>query len=81
MSSVPAVVPQPPQTFEIIDGTELARRWKLPLSWIREQCRSRISDKIPHVSFGRYKRFEWNSPALMGWLSRRRSVVVRPRAA
>lgn len=70
MESVPAT-PEP-QVFEILDAPELAARMKLPLSWIREQCRSRISDKIPHLAFGRYKRFEFGSPDLTAWIERRR---------
>ena len=29
--------------FEIIDCPELAKRWSLPESWIREQLRSRAA--------------------------------------
>jgi hypothetical protein len=64
--------PQPQPVFEVIDAPDLAARLKLPLSWIREQCRSRTSDKIPHSAFGRYKRFEWLSPDLIAWIARRR---------
>jgi hypothetical protein len=72
MESVSAL-PATTQTFEIIDVSELAARLKLPVSWIREQCRSRTSDKIPHVAFGRYRRFEWNSPVLREWVNRHRT--------
>jgi hypothetical protein len=58
--------------FDLIDATELARRWHLPTSWIREQTRSRCSDPIPHLRLGRYVRFEWGSPELASWLSRHR---------
>ena len=58
--------------FELIDAPELARRWHLPESWIREQTRSRCPDAIPHLRLGRYVRFEWGSPELSGWLTRRR---------
>jgi hypothetical protein len=58
--------------FELIDAPELARRWRLPESWIREQTRSRCADVIPHLRLGRYVRFEWGSPELAGWLTRRR---------
>jgi hypothetical protein len=83
VQSVPATAQ--PQVFEIIDAPELAARLKLPLSWIREQCRTRISDKIPHSAFGRYKRFEFGSPDLIAWLDRRRvkpgSQALSPRRA
>ncbi len=57
--------------FEFIDCPELAKRWKLPESWIREQVRKRSDDPIPHVRFGKYVRFRWGSPELDGWAERR----------
>ena len=59
--------------FELIDAPDLATRWHLPTSWIREQTRSRSVDPIPHLRLGRYVRFEWGSPELAAWLSRHRS--------
>lgn len=60
-------------TWELIDATELGKRWSLPTSWIREQTRSRAADPLPHVRFGKYVRFQWLSPELERWLNRRRS--------
>ena len=60
-------------TTAIIDSDELARRWNLPATWIREQTRSRALDPIPHLRMGRYVRFEYGSPDLAKWLERRRS--------
>jgi hypothetical protein len=57
---------------EVIDAAELAKRWSLPESWIREQTRTRSSDPLPCVRFGRYVRFEWGSPKLAAWYDRRR---------
>jgi hypothetical protein len=57
--------------FEVIDAPELAKRWKVPASWVREQCRSRALDPIPHIQLGRYVRFSWGSPALNEWWMRR----------
>jgi len=57
---------------EIIDSTELAERWRLPESWIRDQVRNRSSDPIPHLKFGRYVRFEFGSKELQDWVERRR---------
>lgn len=68
MSSVPA------GCFEIIDSAELAKRWNVPESWIRDQVRSRAQDPIPHLNFGRYVRFEWLHPELAAWLARRRKA-------
>ena len=61
---------QRPQ-FEFIDCTDLAERWKLPASWIRDQVRARVDDPIPHVKFGKYVRFRWGSPELEEWAERR----------
>jgi hypothetical protein len=56
---------------QFIDSKELARRWTLPESWIRDQVRARASDPIPHVRFGKYVRFRWGSSELNGWAERR----------
>jgi hypothetical protein len=56
---------------EIIDSAELAKRWSLPVTWVREQTRTRAADPLPHVRFGKYIRFEWRSAALEGWCRRR----------
>jgi len=56
---------------EVIDVEELAKRWSLPASWIREQTRSRAIDPLPCIRFGKYVRFSWQSPELEAWLSRR----------
>jgi hypothetical protein len=61
-----------PASFEIIDAKELGRRLSLPWTWIKEGTRSRTTDPIPHLKFGSYTRFEWNSPALNSWLARHR---------
>ena len=59
--------------FEVLTAEELAERWRVPPSWIREQCRSRCLDPIPHVCLGRYVRFSWGSPELNQWWNRRQS--------
>jgi hypothetical protein len=58
--------------LELIDSNELAKRWNLPASWIREQTRSRAVDPLPCVRFGKYVRFQWQSLELEKWLNRRR---------
>jgi hypothetical protein len=58
---------------EVIDAIELARRWNLPASWVREQTRTRAGDPLPCIRFGRYVRFEWGSPQLAAWFERRRT--------
>lgn len=56
---------------EYIDSGELAVRWALPESWIRDQVRARAIDPLPHVKFGKYVRFRWGSPELEAWAERR----------
>jgi hypothetical protein len=59
--------------MQIIDSKELAQRIKLPETWVRSQTRARTatSEQIPHLRFGRYVRFDWDSPALAEWLQKR----------
>ena len=59
--------------FEVLTAEGLAERWRVPASWVREQCRSRCSDPIPHARLGRYVRFSWGSPELTQWWSRRQA--------
>ena len=59
-------------TCEIIDSRELARRWSVPESWVRDNVRNRSTDPIPHLRFGRYVRFEFGSEELQQWLAKRR---------
>ncbi len=63
---------QSQETYEVIDSLELAKRWDVPVSWIREQTRGRAVDPLPHVRLGRYVRFEWGSPSLATWWRKRR---------
>jgi hypothetical protein len=58
-------------TYEFIDSGELARRWGVPVSWIRDQVRGRAEDPLPHVNFGKYVRFLWGSDGLELWIRRR----------
>ena len=58
---------------ETIDAIELAKRWGVPVTRVRDYTRTGYTrDTIPHLQLGRYVRFEWGSPALEGWLSRHR---------
>jgi hypothetical protein len=60
--------------FELIDASELAARWNVPESWIRNHTRQRTpqEQRIPCVRLGRYVRFEWGSTRLEEWLARQR---------
>jgi hypothetical protein len=59
---------------ESIEAAELAKRWNLPVSWIRNHTREGIDDPIPHCKLGRYVRYEWASPELMAWWERRKAA-------
>lgn len=63
--------------FEVLTSEELAERWRVPASWVREQCRSRCADPLPHIRLGRYVRFSWGSPELTEWWQRRQSVTKK----
>jgi len=71
MASQPQIESRVTHTAEIIGPDELAQRWSLPASWIREQTRSRAADPLPCVRFGKYVRFRWQSPELEAWFARR----------
>ena len=36
-------------SYEVVDAIELAQRWRVPVSWIREQTRDRACDPLPCV--------------------------------
>lgn len=59
---------------ELIDSAELAARWRVPESWIRNHTRNRTpkDDRIPCIRLGRYVRFEWDSSRLQQWLEKKR---------
>lgn len=59
---------------ELIDSAELADRWRVPKSWIRNRTRERTpkDERIPCIRLGRYVRFEWGSSRLQHWLEKQR---------
>jgi len=62
------------QDFEILTAEQLAKKWQVPLTWVRNWSRTDyVSDPIPHKKLGRYCRYEWGSPELAEWWKRRRS--------
>jgi len=63
--------------FEVLTAEELAERWKVPVSWVQEQSRTRALDPIPHVRLGRYVRFSYGSPDLDKWWLRRQGGTHR----
>jgi hypothetical protein len=58
--------------IELVDSAELACRWRVPESWIRNHTRACTpkDERIPCVRLGRYVRFEWGSPRLAEWLAK-----------
>jgi hypothetical protein len=71
--------PVAPNTIEVIDSTELAKRLHVPESWIRSRTNQRrTSDPIPHYRLGRYIRFSWGGNEIHEWLSRQLVNKNRP---
>jgi hypothetical protein len=60
-----------PATYEFIDDSQLAERIRMTTAWVKRHSRAQAADPIPSASFGRSKRYAWNSPALLAWLARR----------
>ena len=58
---------------ELIDSAELAFRWRVPESWIRNRTRARTpkEERIPCLRLGRYVRFQWGSQRLADWLAKK----------
>ena len=59
---------------ELIEAADLAARWRVPVSWVRNRTRARTprEERIPCFRLGRYVRFEWGSPELQKWLEKKR---------
>jgi hypothetical protein len=73
-ADVPMVSRNSGNAAELIDSAELAKRWKVPESWIRNHTRTRTpkEERIPCIRLGRYVRFEFGSPRLAEWLAKKR---------
>lgn len=65
-----------PQVPRLVSLEELAERWGLPLTWLREACRTRCADPLPVYRCGRYVRVDLNDAALAAWIQRRRVAGV-----
>jgi hypothetical protein len=50
----------------ILTPAQLAQRLQVTPSWIRQKCRSRCGNPLPHFRIGRYVRFDWL--AVSDWL-------------
>jgi predicted DNA-binding transcriptional regulator AlpA len=57
----------------ILTPEQLAERLQVPVSWVYEQTRNRMStrtaDPVPNIRMGKYLRFYW--PEVEKWLERR----------
>jgi len=61
---------------DILTPAELAKRLKVPLSWIYEKSRDRgqfAGQPLPVLRCGKYLRFSW--PAVVEWLQRQERSV------
>jgi hypothetical protein len=65
------LAPEDRGQYEFLDCKQLAERWNVPETWIRERVRRRSQDPLPHVRFGKYVRFRWGAPELEDWAERR----------
>lgn len=55
MPDSPAVV----SPSDILTPEELARRLKVPLTWVYEKQRPKHKNPLPTMRIGRYLRFDW----------------------
>ena len=62
--------------YERINSEQLARRLGVRESWVREHCRERAVDRIPHLKLGRNVVFEWGHHDLEAWIEKHR--VCKP---
>jgi hypothetical protein len=60
--------------LQVLDSAELAARWRVPESWMRNRTRARTPKeaRIPCRRPGRHGRFEWGSPQLVEWPAKKR---------
>ena len=47
------------KTVELITVQELAKKLKVPVSWVYQRTRLG-QEAIPHVKMGKYVRFDWD---------------------
>jgi hypothetical protein len=68
------------RSFPRFSGCRLRRKSQTPEPLPRDRTRSKL-DPIPHISFGKYPRFRWNSPELNEWIDAQLIGTVSPTAA
>ena len=42
---------------ELLTVAEVARMFKVPVSWVYERCREGATNPLPHLKLGKYLRF------------------------
>lgn len=57
----------------ILTVEELAKRLKVPVSWVYEKQRARYSNPLPTLKIGRYLRFDWAQ--VSAWLQSTSTVA------
>jgi hypothetical protein len=74
LADVPLMSQERESGSELIDSVDLAARWRVPASWVRNRTRARTpkEERIPCIRLGRYVRFEWGSKRLSEWLAKKR---------
>ncbi len=55
--------------MRLVNVTELAQYLRVPETWIYDRTRKKGPDLIPHKKFGKYVRFDLESPDLQRWLN------------
>lgn len=75
MQQIPQAIQQqiqtPAEIPQLVSLEQLAKLWNLPLTWLRENCRSRCDDPLPVYRMGRYVRADLKDPSLLNWIKRR----------
>jgi hypothetical protein len=64
--------------YKNLTSKELAERWGVPESWVRNQTRRNCADPIPHIKLGRYVRFRWPSRDLYLWYRKHLRGFAQP---
>ncbi|MGO9136225.1 MAG: helix-turn-helix domain-containing protein [Syntrophales bacterium] len=62
------------ENAELLTISEMAKRLKVPLSWLYARTRIKDVNTIPHVRIGKYIRF--NEAEVMTWLKHKYSDDV-----
>jgi hypothetical protein len=65
-----------PTVADFLDFRGLAAKLGTSEQWVRRNVRRTYTrDPIPHLRFGRWIRFVWDSPEMQGWIERRKTTT------